>query len=94
MHLHPISSSRKAQILKGSAAATLDVMSLGVSKHSLRGLAAQWEEDRAIRRSARECGRLVHWVSPETVGIASMTHVCKSTFCKGSLSEACMTHDC
>ena len=67
----------------GSAAATWDIMS--VSRDVLQGLAAKWEEDRAIRRNARECGRLVHWPSPETVGVASMTHVCTS-----NSSEACM----
>ena len=44
----------------------------------LKGLAGQWEEDRSIRRGARETGRLVHWPTPESVGIASMSHACTS----------------
>ena len=51
-----------------------------VGQHAgmLKGLAGQWEEDKCIRRQARESGRLVHWPSPETVGQASMTHVCRN----------------
>ena len=31
------------------------------------------EKSDTVRRSARETGKLIHWPTPETVGIASMT---------------------